>query len=227
MTAGWWTWTTRWSTDNSVRPGFGLQTDFALSTFAFWREWLAWGLHPGGYHAVNMLLHALSAVLLWRVLAGLGIPGAWVAGAVFAVHPVSVISVARIAELKNTMSLPFFLLSLFLFLPNLNSNLNPLRYALSLIAFVLALMSKTSTIMLPVILLSCALWVRGRITREDLLRTGPFFLLALAFGLMSAWFQKHQALAGLTLPPETFWNALPSRGASFGFIWARPFCPCA
>ena len=170
------------------------QTDFALSTFVMWAQWLAWGNNPGWYHVVNMLLHAASAVLLWRVLVRLQIPGAWVAGAIFAVHPVCVNSVARIAEVKNTLSLPFFLLSLLLYLPNpvpnLNLNPNPqrlrlrlgeLRYGLSLAAFVLALLSKTSTIMLPVVLLACAAWQRGRITRRDLFRTSPFFMLALAF----------------------------------------------
>jgi Flp pilus assembly protein TadD len=218
------------------------QKEWPLSWFVFWAQWLAWGPHPGCYHAVNMLLHAVSAVLLWRLLARLKIPGAWVAAAIFAVHPVCVNSVARIAEMKNTLSLPFFLLSFWLFLPNLtsppnpnlNPNLNPtpercalpaLRYGLSLAAFVLALLSKTSTIMLPVVLLACVAWQRGRITRRDLLRTGPFFLLALAFGLMSAWFQKHQQLVGMTLQPESFLERLALAGRVFWFYLGKALLP--
>jgi protein O-mannosyl-transferase len=208
------------------------QKEWPLSWFVFWAQWLAWGPHPGCYHAVNMLLHAVSAVLLWRILARLKIPGAWLAAAIFAVHPVCVNSVARIAEMKNTLSLPFFLLSFWLYLPNLalNPNLNPsryqaLRYGLSLAAFALALLSKTSTIMLPLVLLACVAWQRGRITRRDLLRTSPFFVLALAFGLMSAWFQKHQQLVGLTLQPQSFLERLAMAGRVFWFYLGKALLP--
>jgi Flp pilus assembly protein TadD len=212
------------------------QKEWALSWFVFWAQWLAWGPHPGCYHAVNMLLHAVSAVLLWRLLAGLKIPGAWVAAAIFAVHPVCVNSVARIAEMKNTLSLPFFLLSFWLYLPNLNLNpnltpnperhtLSALRYGLSLAAFVLALLAKTSTIMLPLVLLACVAWQRGRITRRDLLRTSPFFILALAFGLMSSWFQKHQQLVGMTLQPESFLERLALAGRVFWFYLGKALLP--
>jgi Flp pilus assembly protein TadD len=171
---------------------------------------------------------------LWRVLAGLKIPGAWLAGAIFAVHPVCVNSVARIAEMKNTLSLPFFLLSFWLYLPNLNPNLNlnlnpppfsSLRYGLSLVTFILALLSKTSTIMLPLVLLAVAAWQRGRITRRDWLRTAPFFLLAVAFGLMSSWFQKHQQLVGLTLAPQSLWERTALAGSIYWFYLGKALLP--
>lgn len=211
------------------------QTDFALSTFALWAQWLAWGTSPGGYHAVNLALHGLSAVLLWRLLARLGIPGAWLAGAIFAVHPVGVASVARIAELKNTLSLPFFLLAALFYVryedasfPRMdggNGKTAALWYGLSLAAFVLALLSKTSTVMLPLALLGGAAFRRGRITGRDWVCTGPFFGLALAFGLMSAWFQKYQALAGQALAPESFWERLAIAGRAFWFYLGKALLP--
>jgi tetratricopeptide (TPR) repeat protein len=219
------------------------QTDFTLSTFALWLQWHAWGENPGGYHAVNMALHALSAVLLWRLLARLKIPGAWLAAAVFAVHPVCVNSVARIAEIKNTLSLPFFILSFWFYLRYENFYLNPagqkqianhrwlnsavLWYGLSLIAFVLALVSKTSTVMLPLVLLGCAWWQRGRITRQDLVQTSPYFILSLGFGLMSVWFQKYQALAmaGLTPQSESFWERLIGAGQNCWFYLGKALLP--
>ena len=222
-------------TDNPLVTGeltpasIWFQTDFALSTFAFWREWLAWGAHPGGFHAVNMLLHAIGAIFLWRVLRELRIPGAWLAAAVFAVHPVCVNSVARISELKNTLSLPFCLLSAWLYLPNLNPNPNlnrsALRYPLSLVFFILALMAKTSTIMLPVVFLIFAAWQNGRITRRDVLHAGPFFLVALAFGLMSSWFQRHQAMIGSTLAPESFRHRLAESGYVLWFYLGKALAP--
>jgi protein O-mannosyl-transferase len=198
--------------------------DFPLSNLAFWLEWLTFGENPAGYHAVNIVLHALSAVLVWRLLARLKLPGAWLAAAIFAVHPVCVATVGRIAELKNTLSLPFFLLS-FLWYLRYETTGRALWFGCSLAAFVLALLAKTSTVMLPLLLLACAAWQRGRITRQDVVRTSPYFVLALGFGLMSVWFQKHQALAGAALAPEGFWERLAIAGRVFWFYLGKALWP--
>lgn len=209
------------------------QTDFILSNIGFWLQWLAWGDHPGNYHAVNVLLHVASAIILWRLLRALEIPGAWVAAAVYAVHPVAVTSVARIAELKNTLSLPFFLLSFWFYLLYEKKasapSVRPFRvagwYALSLAAFALALLAKTSTVMLPPVLLFYVLWRRGRLTRTDEWRLGPFFVMALVFGVMSTWFQKYQALADQSLPYRSFAERLATAGNIVWFYLGKVLLP--
>ncbi len=201
------------------------RTDFPLTTVAFWLEWLAWGNHPLGYHLVNVLLLTGGAVLLWRVLARLRAPAPWLAAMIFAVHPVCVGSVAWISELKNTLSLPFFLLSLLWYL-QLDTAPRPFTsYYVSLVAFLLALLSKTSTVMLPVVLLACAWWRRGHIGWRDWLRASPFFVLALAFGLLSIGFQAHGAIATATVQSENFWGRLAGAGVALWFYLGKALLP--
>jgi protein O-mannosyl-transferase len=208
------------------------KTDFPLSNVAFWLEHLVWGNHVIGYHVVNVLLHGTGAVLLWRVLARLKVPGAWLAAMIFTVHPLCVASVAWISELKNTLSLPFFLISLIWYLrTEADSGSTEPRipisrsYIFSLIAFLLALLSKTSTVMLPVVLLACAWWQRGQIRRLDWLRAIPFFALALVFGLMSIEFQVHGAMAGVAQAHESFWVRLAASGMALWFYLGKALLP--
>ncbi len=218
------------------------QTDFTLTTFVWWMEHLLFGKNPAGYHVVDIALQAISALLLWRLLARLKIPGAWLAAALFAVHPVCVYSVARIAELKNTLSLPFLLLSFIACLRYEAASLYPaepaskgarlcdkgtLWLALALAAFVLALLAKTTAVMLPVVLLLCAAWQRGRVVWKDVLHTLPFFALSLAFGAMSVWFQKNQALPAtpLTFQPASFPERLAGAGYDFWFYLGKDLFP--
>ena len=179
-----------------------------LTHTMFWLEWRLWGPNPTGYHVVNVLLHTLAALLVWQVLKQLNVPGAWLAGLVFAVHPVCVASVAWISERKNTLSMVFYLLAILAYLRH-----DRLRswqwYLLSLVAFGLGLLSKTSIVMLPAVFLLCAWWQRGRVSGKDLLRSVPFFILSAGMASVSIYCLKRYNLAEvISLGPEGFFARL-------------------
>ena len=81
---------------------------FPMKDTLLWIQWRLWGGRVEGFHAANLVLHILSALLVWRVLAKLGARFGWLGGLLFAVHPVAVESVAWISEFKNAISLPPF-----------------------------------------------------------------------------------------------------------------------
>jgi Flp pilus assembly protein TadD len=160
---------------------------------SFWIEHQLWGLNPLGYHIVNVLLHALNAILVWRLCVMLKIPGAWLIGAVFAVHPINVESVAWITERKNVLSGAFYLLAAIQYLKFDDSFRDGreaasdfrrwLHYALSLVLFVLALLSKTVTCSLPAALILMMLWQRKRITIARVLPLVPMFVVGFALAM--------------------------------------------
>ena len=175
---------------------------FPLTSTSFWIEWRLWGMNPVGYNVTNILLHALSAVLLWRVLLRLQIKGAWLASVLFVVHPVCVASVDWIAERKNVLSL-FFYFAAMLYYLRYEATQERRSYWLALGLFTLALLSKTSVVVLPMILLLCHWWLRQRITWQNVLDTRPFFGLSLLFGLVTVWFQLHEVLLGEARETDT------------------------
>ena len=146
---------------------------------SFWLEHRVWGLEPLGYHAVNIVLHLLNCLLLWRLLLRLRVPGAAVIAAVFAVHPVHVESVAWIIERKDVLS-GLFYLSAVLVWTRFVAEPRPARYALALGLFTAGLLSKSVVVTLPVALLIWHWWRQGRVRRIDLLRLAPFAAVAAA-----------------------------------------------
>ena len=165
--------------------------------FRFEHSW--WGLNPTGYHVVNILLHIANALLLWGLLARLRVPGAWVAGAIFALHPVQVESVAWITERKNVLMGFFFLLTIRAWVEFVDEQTKHrwFFYVLALVLYALALFSKTTACTLPAALL-LILWLQGRrINQRRLLQLVPFVVLALGMGLLTVWWERyHQGTHG-------------------------------
>jgi tetratricopeptide (TPR) repeat protein len=171
-------------------------TDYwPLTWTLLWIEWHLWGDAPLGYHLASLALHLTSAFLLWRVLARLGLRRGWIGALLFAVHPLAVESVAWISEIKNTLSLPLFLLAFDAWLDADEGR--PLAYPRSLAFFVLALLAKTSTIMLPFVLALYCWWKRGRVTRTEFTRLVHYAAIALVFGVATLHFQGR----GHPMPP--------------------------
>jgi protein O-mannosyl-transferase len=211
-----------------------------MTMTSFWLEWQLWGMDAMGYHVTNLLLHIGSALVVWAILKRLRVPGAYWAALLFAVHPVNVESVAWIAQRKNTLSMIFFVASIYFFVrtrwsgvPNPSAaaqdspRLRPvggeaglpatklrkrarsssrrdepapkgqspsahdaLWYGLSLFAFILAMLSKGSVAILPLILLGIIAW-RRRLELADFFRSAPFFAVAGILTLVNIGWQTH------------------------------------
>jgi tetratricopeptide (TPR) repeat protein len=157
---------------------------YPLTLTTFWIGRHLWGLRPLPFRVANVAIHALNAVLLFALLRRLRIPGAWMAAAVWALHPVNVESVAWITELKNTQSFLFFLLCVHSYL-RYDETRRTGSYALALLTCAAAFTSKPSTVTLPAILLLAVWWRRRRWQWRDVWLTLPFFAMSAVMSLLT------------------------------------------
>ena len=185
-----------------------------VTNSSFWIEWRLWRLNPTGYHVTNLLLHITGAMILWGILRRLRTPGAFLAAALFAVHPLNVASVAWIAQRKNVLALVFFLLAVLWFMKE--------RYWLSVVAFVVAMLSKGSVAVLPGLLLLIVWGQTGTVTRRDLRRLAPFVVIAVALTSVNIWFQ---ARATVTIREATLVERVLDGGGAIWFYLGKALFP--
>jgi Flp pilus assembly protein TadD len=222
-----------------------LQQYYPLSGTTFWLDYQLWKFWTTPYHVENVLLHALAALLFWRLLLRLRAPGAWLAGAIFALHPVMVESVAWITERKNVLSLVLYLGALLAYLryaqgvssgrcqvTRTDSILSrvtchpSLFYGLAFVLFLGALLAKTTTFSLPAAILLIGWWQRGHIQwRADVLPTLPFFALALGLCAVTAWLEKNHVGAEGSDFALTFPQRCLIAGRAFWFYLGHLFWP--
>jgi tetratricopeptide (TPR) repeat protein len=208
-----WNGTPVWDDDGHITApelrslaGFGqiwtklgaTQQYYPLVHSVFWAEYRLWGDAPLGYHLLNILLHAISSLLLYKILRRLAIPGAWLAAAIFALHPIEVESVAWISELKNCLSGVFFF-GAFLSYLQFDDRRTAKPYLASFGLFSLGLLAKTAIAPMPAAILVILWWKRagtGRLGwKKDLLPLLPFFLAGVSFGLFTAWVEHKFIIA--------------------------------
>ena len=184
-----------------IEPG-ATQQYYPLVYSLFWVEYKLWGDTPLGYHLINIVLHAFSAFLLWKILQRLQVPGAYLAAAIFALHPVCVESVAWISEIKNTLSGALYLGAALVYL-KFDRTRNWKFYFAALGLFLLGLMSKTVIATLPAAFLVVFWWQRGKLSwKEDVLPLIPFFAVGMGAGLFTAWME---------------WKYVGARGSGYDF----------
>jgi tetratricopeptide (TPR) repeat protein len=185
-----------------------------------WYQWQLWGdSSPFYYILCNLALHAASALLLWRLFAKLGLKFAWLGGLLF----------ANAAELKNTLSLPPFLLAACAWI-DFEQTRRPRDYLLALALYLVSMLCKITAFFFPIIILLYAWWKRDKITARDGLAALPFLAIAVPLGLL----QMHAgavyaAFTHYVSPGPLILGGLPERlelaGLSLIFYLGHSFLP--
>ncbi len=218
---------------------FGLRTEpqyYPLTHTTYWIEYqLSAGpngeLNPMVFHITNVVLHAIAAALLWFVLRKLRVPGAWLAAAIWALHPMQVETAAWISERKNVLAAVLYFGAVWAWMEAfaiggrgfrittiegrerepqgaqaLTSPFPWNMYLLSLGLFLGAMLSKTIACSMPAVMVLLIWWKRGRVTKRDWLALLPFF----AIGLL---------LAGVTTHLEK--TNVGAQGADWSLSWTQ------
>ncbi|MCK5944403.1 MAG: tetratricopeptide repeat protein, partial [Planctomycetes bacterium] len=220
-----WLWDdTDWIRDNEqlrswgglwriwFEPGAVIQY-YPLTYTTWWLDHHVWGLSTVALHVENVLLHAGNALLFGLLLRRLALPGAVLAALVFLVHPVHAESVAWMVERKNVLSGAFYLGTCHLWCAHLQRP-SPASLTAALGCFLLALLAKTATLMLPVTLFAIAWWQRRSLAAATR-RLLPFVALTLVFAVVTIVRERGEGAVGHD------WDlSLPARVALLGQVVA-------
>ncbi len=227
---------------------------FPLKASFQWILYRFWGDNKTGWHVTNTVLHICGALLVWMLLQRFLPRAAWWGGLLFAIHPICVESVAWISELKNTLSLPFMLLSMIAFI-DFERKRRVRLYLLSLLAYLAAILSKTSVVMLPVVLLLYLWWENrntpitfaanpvidgatfmkrvsagfGRLWSlwpvRAVLLSAPFFFISLLLGIITIAFQHANAIAAEKIPVGDMVSRTATAGMAILFYFSKCVFP--
>ena len=190
-----------------------------LTTVSHMATCQIFGLNPWGHHLTNILLHGLTAALLFivmREMSGSVWRSAFLA-ALFAIHPARVESVVWITERKDVLSGVFFMLTIWAHIRYVRRR-TVARYLATALFLALGLMSKSMLVTLPCVLLLLDVWPLRRFGWSAALEKIPLLAISVASSIV----QLH-AVTGMVLeyPLQLrIGNALLSYVSYLGqFIW--------
>jgi len=187
-----------------------------ITTLSLALDYAIGGEDPRVYHVVNYILHLLNVVLVFVFIKALFKESrvAFFAALVFGVHPMHIESVALIAQRKDLLYTAFYLLSLTAYVKYVNQENSAKKqwYFLSLILFLLSLLSKSMAVSLPLVLVLIDALQGRRIIKEALLEKVPFAFLSIVFGALAIYTQS--GAGALSVPSGL--NSLIT--ASFGVL---------
>jgi protein O-mannosyl-transferase len=186
-----------------------------LTLISHMLDWNLFGANASGHHLVSLLLH-IGAVIFLFLFLNKTTNNLWpsaFAAALFALHPLRVESVAWAAERKDVLSMFFGMACIYAYAFYVERSKLTL-YFLSLILFILALMSKPMLVTLPFILMLLDYWPLGRwqkATNEQdkyfnsagplIWEKIPFFCLTIVFSIVTFWTQGKSDSVPMADPP--------------------------
>jgi tetratricopeptide (TPR) repeat protein len=234
------------------RPYMGLYIPATYTTWALLKSFGGLvgpsgteGFNPAVFHLANLVIHVANGLLVFLILRKLlrRDACACLGGLLFLLHPVQVESVAWVSELRGVQSTFFALLSVHQYLeyrgqafiafysngvPNgADASGSPRRplfhYVASFLAFVLAVLSKPSATVLPLLLLVLDLCFVRQHSAKRLLPLIPWFLTSALASAATLRLQADSAVAA-SIP---LWSRLVIFSDTFDFYLAKLLCPIA
>ena len=208
------------------------QQYYPLTHSSFWLQVKTTGLWPLPFHALNLALHVVTALLLLGVLRKLAVAGAELGATLFALHPLNVESVAWVTERKNVLSGALALAACLCYLrydelafgpppasdaeASARARRTRWNWAFAFGLFALALAAKTAVAPVAAALLVVLVGYRERPIVRSALALAPFLVLGASAGLVTAYLERKHVHA---------------EGADFAWSWAerlliagRAFC---
>lgn len=158
------------------------------------------GLNPAAFHGINVAWHIVCTSLAYSLFKKLGL-NTWAslfATALFAIHPLRVESVAWITERKDVVFGTFYIAALLSYLSYTKNN-KTWVYSLTLILFILSLLSKIQAVSLPLSMLAIDYYINKPLnTLKIWINKVPFFALSMLFGLIGIYFLQQAETLDIT-----------------------------